>query len=111
MARGKFSRLCTKHIIHWKTLAMHQAGAIMYCTQQLRLAKICENRKVFSLETFAVYNSQDFKYPVQVSYELQFPLFHNVESCATYQSNCDFHYIVTVNLKLVGARSLIKTDY
>ena len=32
---GKLSRLCTKYIIHWKTFAVHQAVAIMYCTQQV----------------------------------------------------------------------------
>ena len=32
---GKFSRLCTKHTIHWKTFAVHQAHAIMYCTRQM----------------------------------------------------------------------------
>ena len=32
---GKLSRLCTKHIIHWKTFAVHQAHAIMYCTRQM----------------------------------------------------------------------------
>ena len=32
---GKLSRLCTKHTIHWKTFAVHQAYAIMYCTQQM----------------------------------------------------------------------------
>ena len=32
---GKLSRLCTKHTIHWKTFVVHQAHAIMYCTQQM----------------------------------------------------------------------------
>ena len=32
---GKLSRLCTNHTIHWKTFAVHQAHAIMYCTQQM----------------------------------------------------------------------------
>ena len=32
---AKLSRLCTKHTIHWKTFAVHQAHAIMYCTQQM----------------------------------------------------------------------------
>ena len=32
---GKLSRLCTKHTIHWKTFAVHQAHAIIYCTQQM----------------------------------------------------------------------------
>ena len=32
---GKLSRLCTKHTIHWKTFAVHQAHAIMYCIQQM----------------------------------------------------------------------------
>ena len=27
----KLSRLCTKHTIHWKTFAVHQAHTIMYC--------------------------------------------------------------------------------
>ena len=31
----KLSWLCTKHTIHWKTFAVHQAHAIMYCTQQI----------------------------------------------------------------------------
>jgi len=32
---GKLSWLCTKYTIHWKTFAVHQAVAIMYCTQQV----------------------------------------------------------------------------
>ena len=32
---GKLSQLCTKYTIHWKTFAVHQAVAIMYCTQQV----------------------------------------------------------------------------
>ena len=32
---GKLSRLCTKYTIHWKTFTVHQAVAIMYCTQQV----------------------------------------------------------------------------
>ena len=32
---GKTLRLSTKHTIHWKTFAVHQAQAIMYCTQQM----------------------------------------------------------------------------
>ena len=31
---AKLSRLCTKHTIHWKIFAVHQAHAIMYCTHQ-----------------------------------------------------------------------------
>ena len=33
--RGKLLRLCAKYTIHWKTFAVHQAVAIMYCTQQV----------------------------------------------------------------------------
>ena len=32
---GKLSWLCTKHTIHWKNFTVHQAHAIMYCTQQM----------------------------------------------------------------------------
>ena len=32
---GKLSRLRIKHTIHWKTFVVHQAHAIMYCTQQM----------------------------------------------------------------------------
>ena len=32
---GKLLRLCTKHATHWKTFTVHQAHAIMYCTQQM----------------------------------------------------------------------------
>ena len=32
---GKLSRFCTKHTIHWKAFAVHQAHAIMYCTRQM----------------------------------------------------------------------------
>ena len=32
---GKLLRLCTKCTIHWKTFAVHQAVAIMYCMQQV----------------------------------------------------------------------------
>jgi len=56
-------RLCTKHTIHWKTFAVHQAHAIMYCTQQMIQGenfrdwlKNRENRESFPpLESFAVY--------------------------------------------------------
>jgi len=32
---GKLSRSCIKYTIHWKTFAVHQAVAIMYCTQPM----------------------------------------------------------------------------
>ena len=32
---GKLSQLCTQYTIHWKTFAVHQAVAIMHCTQQV----------------------------------------------------------------------------
>ena len=32
---AKLSQLFTKHTIHWKTLVVHQAHAIMYCTRQV----------------------------------------------------------------------------
>ena len=49
----------TKYTTHWKTFTVHQAVAIMYCTQQViqgknfrdRL-KYCKNR-----ESFAVYGT------------------------------------------------------
>ena len=48
---AKLSQSCTKYM---KTFAMHQAVAIMYCTQQViqgetfrNWLKICENRKSF----------------------------------------------------------------
>ena len=51
---GKLSRLCAKYTIHWKTFTVHQAVAIMYCTQLVIQGenfrdwlKICENRKGF----------------------------------------------------------------
>ena len=56
---GKLSRLCTKHTIHWKTFAVHQAHAIMYCTQQMIQGenfhdwlKNCENRESFPPQKF-----------------------------------------------------------
>ena len=56
---GKLSRLCTKYNIHWKTFAVYQAVAIMYCTQQVIQGENFCNRlkiaKVFPLESFAVY--------------------------------------------------------
>ena len=52
-------RLCTKHTIHWKTFAVHQAHAIMYCTQQMIQGenfrdwlKNRENRKSFPPRKF-----------------------------------------------------------
>ena len=61
---GKLSRLCTKHTIHWKTFAVHQAHAIMYCTQQVIQGenfrgwlKTAKTTKVFPLESFAVYGT------------------------------------------------------
>ena len=58
----KLSRLCTKHTIHWKTFAVHQAHAIMYCTQQMIQGenfrdwlKNRENHESFPFESFAVY--------------------------------------------------------
>ena len=32
---GKLLWLCAKYTIHWKTIAVHQAAAIMYRTQQV----------------------------------------------------------------------------
>ena len=52
-------QLCTKYTIHWKTFAVHQAVAIMYCTQQVIQGENFRNRlknhesaKVFPLESF-----------------------------------------------------------
>ena len=54
---GKLSRLCTKHTIHWKTFAVHQAHAIMYCTRQMvqgeNFRDWLKNRE--NCESFAVY--------------------------------------------------------
>ena len=59
LSRGKLSRLCTKHTIHWKTFAVHQALTIMYSTQQMiqggklsRLAKNRENHESFPPQKF-----------------------------------------------------------
>ena len=61
---GKLSRLCAKHTIHWKPFAVHQAHAIMYCTQQMIQGenfrdwlKTAKTAKVFPLESFAIYGS------------------------------------------------------
>ena len=58
---GKLSRLCTKHTIHWKTFVVHQAHAIMYCTQQMiqgeNFRDWLKNRESFPLESFAVYGN------------------------------------------------------
>ena len=57
-------RLCTKHTIQWKTFAVHQAEAIMYCTQQMihfcNWLKTTKTTKVFPLESFAVYGMYMF---------------------------------------------------
>ena len=54
----------TKHTIHWKTFTVHQAHAIMYCTQQIIQGenfhdwlKTAKTAKVFPLQSFAVYGS------------------------------------------------------
>ena len=56
---GKLSRLCTNYNIHWKTFVVHQAHAIMYCTQQMiqgeNFHDWLKTAKVFPLESFAVY--------------------------------------------------------
>ena len=56
---GKLSRLCTKHTIHRKTFAVHQAHGIMHCTQQMiqgeNFRDWLQNRESFPLESFAVY--------------------------------------------------------
>ena len=56
---AKLSRLCTNYTIHWKTFAVHQAVAIMYCTQQVirgeNFRDRLKNAKIFPLESFAVY--------------------------------------------------------
>ena len=53
---GKLSRLCAKYTIHWKTFEVHQAVAIMYCTQQViqgenfcNRLKIRENHESFAM--------------------------------------------------------------
>ena len=61
---GKLLQLCTKHTIHWKTVAVHQAEAIVYYTQQviqggkvLRLAEKPQKAQKFSpSKTFTVYS-------------------------------------------------------
>ena len=59
LSRGKLSQLRTKHTIHWKTFAVHQAHAIMYCTQQMiqgeNFHDWLKTAKVFPLESFAAY--------------------------------------------------------
>ena len=57
---GKLLR--QKHAIYWKTFAVHQAAAIMYCTQQVfkveNFQDWLKNRKnyeSFPLKTFAMY--------------------------------------------------------
>ena len=59
---GKFLQLCAKYTIHWKTFAVHQAVAFMYCTQQVIQGenfcdqlKIRENRESLPTRNFAVY--------------------------------------------------------
>ena len=61
---GKLSQLCTKQTIHWKTFTVHQAHAIMYCTQQMiqgenfrGFRSFLANRESFPLESFAVYST------------------------------------------------------
>ena len=61
---GKLSGLCTKYIIHWKTFAVHQAVAIMYCTVRVIQGenfrdplKTVKTAKVFPLESFTVYGN------------------------------------------------------
>ena len=56
---GKLLRLCVKYTIHWKTLALHHAVAIMYYTQQMiqgenfcNRLKNCENPKSFPPQKF-----------------------------------------------------------
>ena len=61
---AKLLWLCEKYTIHWKTFAVHQAMAIMYCTQQVIQGENFHNRlktaktmKFFPLESFAVYST------------------------------------------------------
>ena len=68
--------LCTKHTIHWKTFAVHQAHAIMYCTRQVIQGenfrdwlKNAKNAKVFPLESFAVYGIWALLYNVLENYK------------------------------------------
>ena len=56
---GKLLQLCTKYTIHRKTFVMHQAVAIMYCTQQViqgenfhNRLKVHENRESFPTRKF-----------------------------------------------------------
>ena len=52
---------CAQNTIHWKTFTVHQAKAIMYCTQQMIQVKNFHDwlkaAKVFSLRTFAMYDT------------------------------------------------------
>ena len=59
---AKLSWLYTKYTIHWKTFAVHQAMAIMYCTQQVIQGenfrdhlKNHENRKTFPTRNVLLY--------------------------------------------------------
>ena len=81
---GKLSRLCTKHTIHWKTFAVHQAHAIMYCTQQMiqgeNFRDWQKNHEVFPLESFAVYG-------IIVAYQISSSLKPDLSLFACYNTN------------------------
>ena len=66
---GKLSRLCTKHTIHWKTFAVHQAHAINYCTQQMiqgeNFRDWLKNREKH--ESFAIYGILNVLHYIQCS--------------------------------------------
>ena len=56
---GENFRCCAQNTIHWKTFAVHQAHAIMYCTRQMVQGEnFCdwlknrENRKSFPPRKF-----------------------------------------------------------
>ena len=58
---GKLLRLCAKYTIYWKTFAVHQAMAIIYCTQQVIQGENFRDRlkaaKVFPLDSFPIYGN------------------------------------------------------
>ena len=62
---GKTFTIWTKHTVHWKTFAVHQAKAIMYCTQQMILGENFHN----SMKNTAKVSPQNI---CQVQYNLCF---------------------------------------
>ena len=86
LSRGKTFTVVHKNTIHWKTFAVHQAHAIMYCTQQMIQGENFRNW-LKNRESFAVYGMAYHKINfTRSTFYMEFHAFF--EKCTTFAPLC-----------------------